>query len=216
MKDKNIRSHILSMRVMDSCFALINYHEIEISGSLSNFSVCRDLSSELLIRKLYVHLVIGRWCSKIVVAFSSSWSRWTGLYFYSFLWNFHLNLLSLKSDEKRTFPYKIKERRNFPTKSTKILQNPPEMIPYKTIICHSIVTEQTTLYIFHTANKYFPVINPKLYHDNGKNTSTPVTLCNYYKVDQTIYLNIHNSELDLHLSLHPSASYPDPFWKNTE
>ena len=59
MEDKNIRSQILSMRVMDSCFALINYHEIEISGSLSNFSVCRDLSSELLIRKLYVHLVIG-------------------------------------------------------------------------------------------------------------------------------------------------------------
>ena len=85
------------------------------------------------------------------------------------------------------------------------------MIPYKTIICHSIVTEQTTPYIFHTANKYFPVINPKLYHDNGKNTSTPVTLCNYYKVDQTIYLYIHNSELALHLSLHPSTSYPDPF-----
>ena len=215
MKDKNICSQILSMRVMDSCFALINYHEIEISGSLSNFSVCKDLSSELLIRKLYVHLVIGWWCSKIVVDFSSSWSRWTGLYFYSFLWNFHLNLLSLKSDEEN-FPYKIKERRNFPTKSSKILQNPPDMIPYKTIICHSFVTEQTTPYIFYTANKYFPVINPKLYHHNGKNTSTPVTLCNYYKVDQTIYLYIHNSELALHLSLHPSTSYPDPFWKNTE
>lgn len=118
LKDKNICSQILSMRVMESCFALINYHEIEISGLLSNFSVCRDLSSELFIRKLYVHLMIGWWCSKIVVAFSSSWSRWTGLCFYSFLWNFHLNLLSLKSDEEN-FPYKIKERRNFSKKSTK-------------------------------------------------------------------------------------------------
>ena len=36
LNDKNIRSQILSMCVVASCFALVNYHEIEISGSLCN------------------------------------------------------------------------------------------------------------------------------------------------------------------------------------
>ena len=37
------------------------------------------------------------------------------------------------------------------------------------------------------------------------NTSTPVTLCDYYKVDQTMYLYIHINELALHRSLRHSA-----------
>ena len=60
-------------------------------------------------------------------------------------------------------------------------------------------------------NKYFPVIDPKLHDDNGKNTSTPVALCDHYKVDQSIYLYIHINELALHLSLHHSNSYPGLF-----
>ena len=108
---------------------------------------------------------------------------WTRFYFHSFLWNFHLNFLSLRATKRNS---------HNPTKST------------------------TNPCIFQTVNKYFPVIDPKLHDDNGKNTSTPVALCDYYKVDQSIYLYIHINELALHLSLHHSTSYPDPFWMKAE
>lgn len=134
-------------------------------------------------RNLYVHLAIGWWCSKIVAAFSSPWSWWTRLYFHSFLWNSHLNFLSLRATKRNS---------HNPTKST------------------------TNPYMFQTVNKYFPIIDPKLHDDNGKNTSTPVALCDHYKVDQSIYLYIHINALALHLSLHHSTSYPGLFWMKAE